>query len=184
MRSFVLGCLAVLFSLGWAGVGHAVPVSWNTTDAVTLTGFGFSGPASVTLHGSFTYDADTEAFDDISFAFGTRGDVPVSSIPDLHTATLNTPQQIQIFTPTSDGCFNGTEPCPENTLLINLLGPDQLTNVGGVFLAEFQFFNPNAAVDGLAILRGARSFDVVPLPAGMPFLVTGLGILAFLRRKS
>ena len=184
MRSVVFAGLATLFSFGWVGLALAVPVSWHTTDAVTLTGLGFSGPASVTLHGSFTYDADTDVFDDVAFSFGTRGTTSASPIADLETADLVTSQQIRVFTPASAGCLDGSEPCPENVLLINLLGPDPLTDAGGVFAAEFQFFNPSIAVEGSSILRGAHSLGVVPLPAGLPFLVTGLGVFAYLRRKA
>ena len=184
MRSLILGCLATLISFGSAGVGQAVPVLWNTPMAVTLTGVGSSGPTSVTLHGSFTYDADFGTFDDIEFAYGTRGDASASSVPDLNTAAVSTTQQIQVFKSMPFGCLAGPGSCPENALLISFFGDDQLTNEGGVLSVNYRFYNSDIDVDEFSILQSGRSLQVASLPAGLPFFGVSLGILVLLRRKA
>ena len=79
----------------------------------------------------------------------------------------------------------------------NMSGDDELallfgSNFGGVtdfaigtFTGELgsDFLNSGAGVTGTFELVGAQSISAVPLPAGLPLILAGLGSLAWLRRK-
>ena len=173
--------LAAVFA-GLASVAQAVPVHWQTGNMM-LDGFGPFGLFQATYHGDFIYDADTNEFSDIRFFYGERGGnaAPMSvnaGFVQTDFLPINASQIVTMALVCPVGPFIPN--CGQQTFSFLLEAPGALTNAGGALDALVNFSTDTYGASGNTILTGT---PVVPLPAGLPLLLTGLGALAWMRRR-
>lgn len=178
--------LAAVFA-GLASMVQAVPVYWETADAMEIAGF-FNGTVTYTgtYHGSFIYDADTNELSDIAFYYGERGvNANPMSVNDgivLNDFLPPNVSQIAAFALTCP-VYQAFQTCDQQTFYFYLDEPGQLTNSGGLLTASVDFSTQTFFGYGSTILTGTPILPSVPLPAGLPMLLGGLGALAWMRRR-
>ena len=189
-KSVLLATLALIAASSWAA---AAPLDWR----FEATGFEINGlgPITGTLSGSFTYDADTNAYSNIDvtaagFAFAFLD----GTFNSIYSGHPDNPE----FDPTASsltlirGAVSDFE-AVENLFFLSFAAP--LTNAGGTFGmgtgAEIYDCTGGSGTTCIFQYAGGSSAGFyttapVPTPAALSLLVTGalaLGAVGLRRRR-
>ena len=183
-------CAAALIAT-LPSMAAAIPVKWDVSgtifsgDTVFDPIFGFatfvsSGVADTAVSGSFVFDADTETFSDISIT--VDGDSSIaSSLGGFFEYT--TQRGGATF-----GLGNGVDAASSSRVLY--FGTEAaLTNAGGSVSSTASFSFPGVSLlafgdvtlIGTPVPQTPDPVSPVPLPAGLPLLLAGLGMVGVLR---
>ena len=175
--------------IAWSTAANAVPVRWefvSTTGAMCE----YDGVypecnepvfVGVSLSGSFVYDADIGVFSDVDVYGGANGSHFTSAFFDWDTAE-----------PFEDGTFYLDAYTNEWTQTYLGLNVGALTNAGGTVTISgaterncypSEFFSDCQDPAYLGYYTGSISGSVVPIPAAIWLLGSGLAGLGWLRRK-
>ena len=187
----------------------AIPVQWDVSGSIftgTMTGVFFNGDegppiwfpdptATVDVDGTFTYDADTDTYSDVSLTLdftvpndGTSGLIgPFDTVWDQEPFTLTMPGfgngvTFSEITLAEAGVSAG------NAFNLTFFTAAPLTNAGGTVNSALDYWAPafRWVARGDVTLTGTPVDQVtsVPLPAGGLLLLTGLVGMGILRRRA
>ncbi|MEL6887806.1 MAG: VPLPA-CTERM sorting domain-containing protein [Pseudomonadota bacterium] len=187
----------------------AIPVQWEVSGSIftgSMTGVFFNGPnegppvwfpdptATVDVDGSFTYDADTDTYSDISVTLdytvennGVSGPVgPFDNVWDQAPFTMTMPGfgNAVTFSEITLAAAGGST---GNAFNLSFFTAAPLTNAGGTVTSALDYWAPAFfwAARGDVTLSGTPvdQLSSVPLPAGGLLLLGGLLGLGVLRRR-
>ncbi|MEO0744926.1 MAG: hypothetical protein AAFY49_06210 [Pseudomonadota bacterium] len=185
-------CAAALIAT-LPSLAAAIPVKWDVSGTI-FSGetvfdpvFGFttfvpSGVADTAVSGSFVFDADTETFSDISIT--VDGDTSIAS-PLGGFFEYTTQRGGATF-----GFGNGVDAASSSRVLY--FGTvSALTNAGGSVSSTSSFSFPGVSLlafgdvtlTGAPVPQTPDPVSSVPLPAGLPLLLAGLGMVGVLRMR-
>ncbi|MEO1365349.1 MAG: VPLPA-CTERM sorting domain-containing protein [Pseudomonadota bacterium] len=180
-------CAAALIAT-LPSLAAAIPVKWDVSGTI-FSGetvfdpvFGFatfvsSGVADTAVSGSFVFDADTQTFSDIDITVDGDNSIATSlgGFFDYDTSRGGA----------TFGFGNGVDTTTSSRVLY--FGAEApLTNAGGSLssTASFSFPGVTLLAFGDVSLNGtAVPLAPVPVPAGLPLLLAGLGAIAVLRTR-
>lgn len=192
--------MMLLFVCGWA---WAIPVTWTLNDvtlAETISGGTYYG---ATVTGSFTYDADTNTYSNVSVLTGPGYPIVAIWYGDLYTETLSPNGFNPVLSASSDNLtinsggfgsvFCGFAFCESN---LYLLFASSLTNAGGtvnlvvpgintVGSREDLLFSGGGGIVSTRFITSGLLVGVaaVPVPAAVWLFGSALAGLSWISRK-